>query len=122
MDNAYRFMSMRHATAVACRWKGRVVPLRLVTLSEQLRRAKKRIAELENAIKEGSVAMREVAFALGVPSSYHRGRADERAAVVGWLKTEMKGSDDPDERVTLYSAAKCVENGEHGEHVKGNKS
>lgn len=87
-------------------WPGRVV--RLVTLSEQLRRAKKRIAELETAIKTDAVTMRGVAFALGVPSSYHRGRADERAAVVGWLRRGIAAFD--------RLRAEYIK---RGEHVKG---
>jgi hypothetical protein len=57
--------------------------VRIVTLSEQLRRAKKRIAELERAITTGGALLRLERSMLGVPggildADYDQGRADER--------------------------------------------
>ncbi len=90
------------AKKVASKYRGRVV--RVVTLSEQLRRAKKRIAELETRLTtEG--------YASFATSQYEKGRADERAAVVAWLRTVTPST--PNVHRALGIAADGIECGEH---------
>lgn len=139
---AERYKTRAEAAFWAGKVNGRVV--RLVTLSEQLRRAKKRIAELEEAAAMGGAELNRLRFdksLVGVNEQlerlhtriasatpeYQQGRADERAAVADSLRLEAGHFDEMsrgpgavacDYAVTLELArqAKRIES---GEHVKG---
>ena len=102
----------RNAERYARLHGGRVV--RLVTLGEQLRRARKQIAALDKAARwaaQGHLSRRA--------EMYAKGRADERKAVVEWLEKEVEDY----ERIGMRDAAVTVQlrvdEIESGEHVKG---
>lgn len=108
-------------------------PVRLVTLSEQLRRARKRIAELEEAAEMNGAELHKLRFdraLVGVSAqleelharivspthAYQQGRADERAAVVAAAELEAADADNNDEEAMFLFFAARIRN---GEHVKG---
>lgn len=125
------------ATRLVRTWPGRVV--RLVTLSEQLRRERarsNRLGDLVCASGCGSVsdcqcpchgpeedpgphiatcAYHDPNFEPDQRSAYARGRADERAAVVGWLRA-MNDSYSAASPVLVHNRCEAIES---GEHVKG---
>lgn len=93
VGDAWEYLGRLTASADADRHGGRVV--RVVSLRERLRRAKKRIAELTDTRASVTVALED---------SYKQGRADERKAVVEWLRKEPQWQG---------HSAKCIEEGKH---------
>lgn len=85
IKDAFRFTSRSMAMRNARKCKGR--PVRLVTIPEQLRRAQR-------------------------AASYQRGRADERAAVVGWLRA-MNDTYSAASPVLVHNRCEAIESGEH---------
>lgn len=129
IKDAFRFTSRSMAMRNARKCKGR--PVRIVTLSEQLRRAKKRIAELEEAAAMGGAELNRLRFdkaLVGVNEQleklhtriasatpeYQQGRSDERAAVVACLRgtTDLEGK-------PIWEVERVADHIESGEHVKG---
>lgn len=132
IKDAFRFTSRSMAMRNARKCKGR--PVRLVTIPEQLRRERARYNRLSDklaAVGCGSVshcacpchdpsiedpwphiatcAYHDPNFEPDQRSAYARGRADERAAVVAWLRGKRSSPYD------RYVADRL----EGGEHVKG---
>ena len=112
IKDAFRFTSRSMAMRNARKCKGR--PVRLVTIPEQLRRAKKRIAELVS--KQACMTDKAVQIMKEDRDEYYqRGRADERAAVVAKLR------DNGPHGFFGATRTEVADYFESGEHVKEHK-